>query len=46
MYIGNLDINICNSEHFNALINFQLFKIDYFQKKFIKTFSRILARPY
>lgn len=38
MYTGNLEI-ICNSEHFNALINFQLFKIDYSLKSLLKNSS-------
>lgn len=36
MYTGNLEINICNSEHFNGLINFQLSKIDYSQSSLLK----------
>lgn len=36
MYIGNLEINIYNSKHFNALINFQLFKTDCSQKSLLK----------
>lgn len=36
MYIGNLEITIWNQEPFDGLINFQLLKIDYFQKSSLK----------
>lgn len=42
MYRGNLEINIYNSNHFNALINFQLFKTDYSQKSLLKNSPKFL----